>query len=401
MLLRIKSKLNFFVGLMFILILIPSNLKSLFIILLGIVVLYKAYKNKTKFNKVFFLNYSIIYFVILLTLIYNQSFSQGFWFAQTMVSLAIFPFYFSFISKDDYEKLNFDAFFGIYLISIFVFHVAVFSWFAIFEFSVPDTLRHFQEIVTLHLGKLSTHPIYISMHCSIALFLSTKLYKNELSIFKKIVLFLLQAFMILFLILHAKKGPIAAFLVSIFLYFIIFYKGLNLKIVIPFFLILTVLFFSIPSVKNRFSELIKIEKLTNENANSTNIRVAVYKNVFQLIKNSPIIGYGIGTHDQALQDNYSRNNQDILLEKYYNSHNQYLSFLLIGGPILLFLFLYFFVNNIKLAILSNNKIFVLLLLFYSIVMLTENILERESGVIFFSFFLSLFGFKNYQKLDEC
>jgi O-antigen ligase len=46
------------------------------------------------------------------------------------------------------------------------------------------------------------------------------------------------------------------------------------------------------------------------------------------------------------------------------------------------------------AIRLNNQLLILLLLFYGMVMFTENILEREAGVIFFAFFLNFFGLKS-------
>jgi O-antigen ligase len=387
-------------GMMFILILIPSNLKSIVILLFGIFILYNAFKKKTPFNLSFFLNYSLLYIVILLTLLYCKNMQQGLYFLQTMSSLAIFPLCFSFISKEDFKKLPLNLFIWIFLISLFLFHMIVFSWFSITEFSINDTLIHFQEIVTLRLGRLSIHPIYIAMQCCIALFLSAILLSNKIKISHKILLFILQASMIGFIILHAKKGPIAAFLIAIFCCFIIFHKRIKLKKVVPVFLILLVLFFSIPSVKNRFLEIFTTEKLTDENANSTNIRVAVYQNTLQLLKKAPFFGYGLGDHNEVLLNNYKANNQKVLLEKNYNSHNQYLSFLLIGGPIILLLYFYFFYTNINLGITKNNTYFVLILLFYSFVMFTENILERENGVIFFSFFLSYFGYKNYNEIYE-
>ena len=43
------------------------------------------------------------------------------------------------------------------------------------------------------------------------------------------------------------------------------------------------------------------------------------------------------------------------------------------------------------AIRYNNQLLILVLIFYGIVMFTENILEREDGVIYFALFLSFFS----------
>ena len=57
-------------------------------------------------------------------------------------------------------------------------------------------------------------------------------------------------------------------------------------------------------------------------------------------------------------------------------------------------------QNVKNAIKKRNVHSLIILCFYSIVMLSENILERENGVIFFSFFLCFFSLNNYNKDEQ-
>lgn len=237
------------------------------------------------------------------------------------------------------------------------------------------------------------------MHCCVALLFSFYLKRNKMSNLKRVVLFFLQSSMVLFLVLHAKKGPILAFIFTILVYLLISNKKI-LKVYGPIIIGLIVLFISIPKVKNRFLEIFTIQKLTESNQNSTNIRVAIYENSINLIKQSPLFGYGIGDYNTELRKSFIVNNQTVLLDKEYNTHNQFLSFMMIGGPLILFGYFYFFIKNVRLSYLRGNKIFILVLIFYSTVMLTENILERENGVIFFSFFISLFGFNNYNNIEK-
>ena len=391
--------LSTFIGLIFALILVPSNIKSIVILFLGVTLIINWYKKKTKFNWSLFLNFGFIYILILLTLFFSKDLNQGLMSIQTMLSLLIFPLYFSLITKEEYKTLNLNLYVWVYLVSIFIFHFTIFFWFFITKFSFNDTLIHFQEIVTIHIGKLNTHPIYISMHCSVALLFSFFINRNKMSNLKRVVLFFLQSSMVLFLVLHAKKGPILAFIFTILVYLLISNKK-TLKVYGPIIIGVIVLFISIPKVKNRFLEIFTIQKLTESNQNSTNIRVAIYENSINLIKQSPLFGYGIGDYNTELRKSFIVNNQTFLLDKEYNTHNQFLSFMMIGGPLILFGYFYFFIKNVRLSYLRGNKIFILVLIFYSTVMLTENILERENGVIFFSFFISLFGFNNYNNIEK-
>ena len=333
--------LSTFIGLIFSLILFPSNIKSIVILFLGVTLIINWYKKKTKFNWSLFLNFGFIYILILLTLFFSKDLNQGLMSIQTMLSLLIFPLYFSLITKEEYKTLNLNLYVWVYLVSIFIFHFTIFSWFFITKFSFNDTLIHFQEIVTIHIGKLNTHPIYISMHCCVALLFSFYLKRNKMSNLKRVVLFFLQSSMVLFLVLHAKKGPILAFIFTILVYLLISNKK-TLKVYGPIIIGVIVLFISIPKVKNRFLEIFTIQKLTESNQNSTNIRVAIYENSINLIKQSPLFGYGIGDVQEQLDICYSTNNSNFV-KGMYNSHNQYLFIWLSTGIIGFLIFISFLI----------------------------------------------------------
>jgi len=88
------------------------------------------------------------------------------------------------------------------------------------------------------------------------------------------------------------------------------------------------------------------------------------------------------------------------LEKNYNAHNQYLSSWLIGGLFSFLALVFLLGRNFFLSVKHNNHLLFLVVTFYMIVMFTENILEREDGVIFFSLFLNYFALLNYKPLAE-
>jgi O-antigen ligase len=162
---------------------------------------------------------------------------------------------------------------------------------------------------------------------------------------------------------------------------------------------LVILVALIPNTRNRFLELINISNDKENAQSSTNIRYTIYKNSFKLVKNAPLLGYGIGDYNLVLKESYKKN-APFLLKKQYNSHNQYLSFFLMGGFCLFLIFIFTYTKNIFLSIKEGNTMLILLLTFYGIMMLFENILERENGVIFFAFFINFFALKNYYNIEE-
>ncbi|HEY1193351.1 O-antigen ligase family protein, partial [Flavobacterium sp.] len=102
-----------------------------------------------------------------------------------------------------------------------------------------------------------------------------------------------------------------------------------------------------------------------------------------------ILGVGPGNIQKKLNDCYSGytyKNYDDYSSKDYNSHNQYLDIWLkygIFGLVLFFVFLFWGIKNMSLS----YGIFLFLIMMS---MITENIFDRQVGVVFFTFYNTLF-----------
>jgi O-antigen ligase len=92
-----------------------------------------------------------------------------------------------------------------------------------------------------------------------------------------------------------------------------------------------------------------------------------------------------------LQLVYKKNNFDIAYNYRFNPHNQYLQTWATFGLIGLFFLLGILAVSFKYSITSQNIFYVFLVLLLSLSMITESMLERQKGVVFFSFFLLLFA----------
>ena len=388
----------FFLALLFALILLPSNLKSIWILLFGISVLLLNLNRKKYFNTSFFVLNTIFFFGIIFTLFYTSNYDYAIRKLQTMSSLLVFPFLFSLFNSADRKKIskNKNLFLSIYIISVFLFNTVIFLWFYLTHYSFNDIVYHFHRVIMVDIGKFGIHPIYLSIHCCIAMFFSAFIYKTIHNKNLKKILVFINIVLIFFLIIYARKGPLLALIITS-LFWALFENKKNLKLKIISIISLCLLLFLIPKTRNRFSEIFTINNSKFIESNSYGVRFVIYKNASELIKEFPFFGYGIGDYNDKLKESYKKNNPS--LEVYYNSHNQYISFLLVGGLFLLLLYFIFLYLNVKLAIKKRNINSLIILCFYSIVMLSENILEREDGVIFFSFFLCFFSLNNYNK-DE-
>jgi O-antigen ligase len=191
-----------------------------------------------------------------------------------------------------------------------------------------------------------------------------------------------------------KKGPIIA-LILVAAYLVLMFKNKNLYIV--FGLGLTGLVATIilnPKVNERFSELLQVKNADASLTNSTNIRYSIYQCVTSVVPDAGMFGYGIGDGKNKLVECYQEDAQ-FLADNRYNSHNQFLGIILNVGYLGLLFFALFLLYHLIRAFYKKNYLFIAILLFYCIVMFSENILERENGVLFFAFFINLFLMLDY------
>lgn len=155
------------------------------------------------------------------------------------------------------------------------------------------------------------------------------------------------------------------------------------------FIILTIL--NVSSLKKRY--LTDFENDLSEYAVTSDFsetRMKRWSLATELIMKSPVFGYGNGSEKYLLKENYFKNKfyKSYLLE--LNAHNQYLSFLINTGIIGLFLYLYILYFGFSTAVKRKDFILISFLILIGIVSVSENILDVNKGIFFYSFFYSLF-----------
>lgn len=383
-------------GILFALVILPSNLKAIAILIFGVAVLVHALGRKWHFNLTFFLTNCLLFLVIGATILYSDNTAYAHRKLSTMASLVVFPFVFAMLTKEEGKAIfkQLKTYLWIYLLGIFLFNVVAFLWFLTTQYTFMEMMEHFHTLLRVKMGKWGIHPIYLSMHCSIAILFSFYILKQTQSKRWIAAILSIDIVLVLFLLLYAKKGPLLA-LVIVFSLFVVFQR--KQRLLKPYLIAVIGLIFltvAIPKTRNKFVELFKIETLDKGTVTSTNIRYTIYASAKTLITQSPMVGYGVGDYNDKLLESYIADENEVLIKGEYNAHNQFFSLLLIGGVLALLALIITMGMNMVYAIRFNNQLLILLLLFYGMVMFTENILEREAGVIFFAFFLNFFALKS-------
>lgn len=373
---------------------IPNNIKGLPVILLfvGSLTFYK----KSKINLKWLLINSSLFIVYLVSVVYSTDFPESLKRLETALSILILPITFYILLAEfklkNSLKLIFIKFF---IISTTLFSLISFCFIFLNYSSVNyiwSTDRY--RFIVMNIPLIGQHPIYASIFLSITIIFFIYLIKNKLiKNFKgKLLLFVLALVNILLLSFLASKGVIISLFVVLFFYFVFgkikrVYKYLLITIISLSFVMLFVF-------NRRMGELISVQTYEKFNPYlSTGIRLGIYDCSLEIIKKNWILGYGIGDAQRALNLCYA-NKSNILLMNRFNSHNQYLDVIIKTGVIGFLIFLFFLVKNLNFAFKSKNELLLLLIIFYSINFLTENLLSRQSGVILFFFLICFFNYSD-------
>ncbi len=392
--------------LLFASILLPSNIKSIAIGFFAVVSCLHFFKSGNTFNTRFFFLNSAVFIVMVFTLLYSDNLEYGVQRLIMFLSLVVFPLCFSMYSQKDINFLyrNKYRYLFAYIITVVLFNVIPFLWFYITHYSFIEMLEHFPMTMKLNVGKYGMHAIYLSMHCSVALIFSVYVLQSLTTKWKVICLIVLDLILVCFLLIYAKKGSMIGLTIVAFLFILFRRKKITIRPYLFALIGLMVLIVAIPRTRNKFLEFKKIEAVGEGAPTSTNIRYTIYNVAKDVILDSPILGYGVGDFRSVLTDKYHELEIPVLQEGRYNAHNQFLSFLIIGGIVALLAFICTLLINFIFAVKFNDELLILFIIFYGILMLTDNILEKEAGVVYFSLFFnfltakSLFAIPNHSDL---
>ena len=140
-------------------------------------------------------------------------------------------------------------------------------------------------------------------------------------------------------------------------------------------------------VNQRFAEMSSVGDA--ESISSTASRLDIWKSAALIIQDHYLFGVGSGDVQESLDKKYEENNLEHALETHSNAHNQYIETFLANGFFgllsLLAALLVMFFYGVK------YRIYLLSLYVFNIGFnfLTESMLEKQSGVLFFALFGTL------------
>ncbi len=326
---------------------------------------------------------------------------------EVKLSLLLFPVFFttmdlSQFSKDFYKKVLKAFVYGCLISSIILINKAMMDYF-------KD-----QDVAVFYYTKLSWmhHPSYLALYFTfaIAILMTWILESGNKIIFKRnLAILVIIHFQIFIVLLSSKAGMIGFFVTCLLI--ITFYlmkknKGLKYSLTISAIVLATfiLILFIFPASFNRFNTAKKsIEDHhipDNKKTEGSVARLMVWKCSIEIIKENFIFGVGTGDVKTELLKKYEEKQIQQALKDNLNSHNQFLQTYVAIGLTGFILLLASLLLPLLYGIKIGNILLVLFISLFAFHLLVESMLERQAGVVFYTFFNALLFFSIFPEMEE-
>ncbi len=383
----------------FAILLIPAPLRGSVVIFFIV----SAFLNhKTGFKTLYFILNSLIYFGLLITLFYSKNFSYGQSFVfETQAGLIAFPLAYALLSDSVfkalilYEKAAFISFIG----SVFIISLLPFAWmFPPHNYNIQKFIHHYNGLLqSPDLTYLNIHPVYLALSVGVSILLLIYLILNSKTKKRIIIYSIALIYFSAILMLLSKRGVLLALFFSLIVFFW-FYRTKKLFIIMISGLLLSIILAAgFPKLQKRITAIWQIDVEQNSSASK---HFRIYKPAWHLFKKEPLFGHGLGSHKDLLIKQYQIDGEKDLFKEGLNTHNQLMSFLIIGGLVLITIYMLYLIGLFYKSLKTGNYFLIIILIYFTITMLFENILERAQGVLIFSLFISYLSRKSFMITDS-
>ena len=368
----------------------------------------------------FFLVVSSMYFVYcIISIFWSEDIGRGFQLIGRYALIIIFPFFFTIIKSvgtlKNYKLPIYAFSFGVLVSSVvclylsyqncwqkteddIVFRSNTDSWNLSLVESISLGVNHFSYKFLSHF----IHPSYYSLYFIFSLIFIFNQIFDTTKTYLKIIFCCFCVYSLFFIYLLQSRSNFIAFICLIFMY-VIYYAFIKKRLVyfVVGFVLVLVISYELLS-ESRLAIIVNLykgisEQFDNRETKSTlNIRIIIWQNAFQVIKEHPILGVGIGDTDTELENQYKKNGVDFE----FGTHNQYIYAQLSMGIVGLLLLLAMLLTPLYYGI--KNRYFPLIGFSVAVMvnLMFENMLTRNAGLMFIPWATMLLLMMSEEKKKE-
>jgi O-antigen ligase len=395
-----SSKLYKYLGLILgAIIIVPFKMKPfliLFLFVSSLISFFKEKKNKSRLNfkNVFFLSFVLIPYLI--SIFYSSNTTRAFEYFFRSIPMLIIPLSFT-LMENNSRSIFLKWFLKSFIITNVIYILAMLIYIMHLGYLFLDNdLNYYYSYITNEFYKIGDHPIYLSVQFVMAIFFL--IFIKSFNKNQKAFLFIILIFGLFFL---SRKGVIISFIITLTFYLYSIYK-FKINFITTVSIILFAFLMSIlsPQIRSRYSEVFDKTKLINNEETSTGIRVILWKNTIELIRESFLLGYGIGDTQEILSTKIEKKGFYKIAAKKSNCHNQYLQFTLSIGLVGLTFFISSILHHFYFFYRKRLYFGISILSFFLFVFISESFLDRQNGIIIYSLFTSILVVCNKSLKEE-
>lgn len=324
--------------------------------------------------------------------IYSENTSAAFFGLEKRLAFLAFPVIFSTISLSEEQKTSILT---ICLLSTIAAALACIFLEVKLHFKIYGNLfplnYDFFKLSELSRG-IKIDPPYFGIYIGFSIIIASQLYFNHsIGLISYIAIAL---FLGTFIVLLGARTAIFATMISLSIIWIIRKKKQGVLLIAGVLLLFFLGVMLNSTLRDRIKDGVTLKKADQadhlESYSSLSLRLAKWKCAVSIFYDNLLLGVGPGDRQAKLNGSYLLNGVDEAYIKQYNAHNQYLDTAVALGLFGLIPLLALFVLGISFSIRTNNLVYFCFLLLFIFCLITESMFERQKGIVFFSFFNSLF-----------
>jgi O-antigen ligase len=348
-----------------------------------------------------------LYLLMAVSMIYTANFRSGMWELEKTAGLLVFPVMLASAKPFDKQQVYF-------IVKSFVFSNICFGIIClvyaayVYRDSGTNIFFHHELVKPL----FNSHATYYSLYVLFSL-VAVLFFYNEQSnptVTIKIATAAIVFFFSVLIYLLSVRSMILLYSVAVVItigYYII--KTKNLKVgtalLVAFGIFVWLIVKNNPVLVSRLLEIAQnheyeMSENTMEGYNGFTTRLAQWESSLAIIKRHPVIGVAPGDVQDELQVMYKQNYLKYCYENKWNAHNEYIQMTLGLGVIGLFIFVNALFITGRLAYQQRDVLSLAFIVVFVYCSITESTLCVQKGVIFYSFFQSLFVFHLMRKPSE-
>jgi O-antigen ligase len=218
---------------------------------------------------------------------------------------------------------------------------------------------------------------------------------------KKLLLYGLNLYLLVFLVLLAGRTPLVAVVMIVgagYLWY--FYRTGRLLRGLLFIAVVVValgaLIYQLPIMRERMLQTFGIEQqaewisqMGDGKGGLPSVRLMKWQSSWEIIKGNWFIGISPGDSQDAMQEQYKTQNFQLAFDERFNPHNQYLQVWMGIGIIGLLVFIATLWIPFRRALIHRDYLYIAFIALFALCCVTESILERQFGIIFYALFNAL------------